>query len=93
MNVHGEARQTVGQVKLTFKIHRIVEALFSIIPVGVISPSFAASSLLPLIASLLILIKFSIIEAEDSMPRAATVQRAAYLNSINPLISEFQTLH
>lgn len=54
-------------VKLTFSIHRIVEALISIIPVGVISPSFAANSLLPLIASLLILIKLSIIDEDDSI--------------------------
>ena len=81
LNVHGMERQFVAIFRLTFKIHRIVEALISIIPVGVISPSFAASSLFPLIASLLILIKFSIIDAEDSMPRAAKLMRSGYLNS------------
>jgi hypothetical protein len=51
---------------LTLRIHLIVEALISMIPVGIMLLNFKTSCLFPLMVSLLILIKFSII-GEDSM--------------------------
>ena len=50
----------IGSGWLTLRIHRIVEALISIIPVGIVLLSLWTSNLLPQIVSRLILIRFSI---------------------------------
>jgi hypothetical protein len=50
----------IGSGWLTLRIHRIVEALISIIPVGIVLLSLWTSNLLPQIVSRLIRIRFSI---------------------------------
>lgn len=62
--LHVEAKHSF--VALTFRIHLIVEALISIIPVGIMLLSFKTSCLFPLMVSRLILIRLSII-GDDSM--------------------------
>lgn len=70
MLLHADAKQSF--VALTFRIHLIVEALISIIPVGIMLLSFKTSCLFPLMVSRLILIRLSII-GEDSMLQCCNV--------------------
>ena len=72
-------RQTL--VALTFSIHLIVEALISMIPVGIMLLNFKTSCLLPFTVSLLIRIKFSII-GEDSMLQCCGVHTSRAVYSI-----------
>ena len=51
---------TVIVSRRTFKIHRIVEALISTIPVGIVLLNLWTSNLFPQIVSRLILMRFSI---------------------------------
>jgi hypothetical protein len=67
-------------VTLTLRIHFIVDALISMIPVGTILLNFKTSCLFPLIVSLLILIRFSII-GEDSMLHCCDVHSNLVLRS------------